>query len=55
MGLPRKPVRRLFRFVFRLIGAAIATSLDLERPERPERPESRSRPARRIAFEARRR
>ncbi|UVS80715.1 hypothetical protein [Actinokineospora sp. UTMC 2448] len=52
MGLPRKPVRRLFRFVFRLIGAAIATSLDLERPERPE---SRSRPARRIAFEARRR
>ncbi|MFC7616561.1 hypothetical protein ACFQV2_26930 [Actinokineospora soli] len=44
-------MRRFFRFLFRLVGAAIAVSLDLERPQQPE---TKPRAARRIRMDARR-
>ncbi|MGW5050299.1 hypothetical protein [Actinokineospora sp. NPDC004072] len=45
-------MRRLLRFVGRLVWAAIAVALDLDRPK--PRPESRPRPARQVAAERRR-
>ncbi|MGX7827151.1 hypothetical protein ACTG9Q_18890 [Actinokineospora sp. 24-640] len=41
--MPRRPVRRAFRWVFRMIGTAIAVALDLERREPAPPP---TRPAR---------
>jgi hypothetical protein len=49
--LPRRPVRSLFRFLFRALWAAVAVGLDLDPPQREE---AKPRAARQVAAEARR-